>query len=213
VSETTAREFVTAFLASLEGQERGGGGNSGGGVPSSVHAVMHKVKGPVSLMVQAALLTEHCDLVGMDFPDYVSFGLERAYDAPPALRIAAWCCHMRARAGLRAAAAGLAGITIDAPACAFQALLVDQCGFPLQLEEAGARRLLLASGPAFSWGGDYSRLRDIIDAVRHGHSVDWADVHDRCWRCEPVQDGRLFVELLSVSTSPGKVLLPLLVRV
>jgi hypothetical protein len=207
VSETTAREFVTAFLASLDGQERAGGDHGGDGLASSVKCVAHKVKGPVSLMVQAALLTEHCDLVGMDFPDFVSSGLQRAYDAPPSLRIAAWCCHMRARAGQPSAAAALPWM--DVPACAFQAVLVDQCGFPLQLEEAGARRLLLADGPAFSWGGDYSRMRDIIDAVRHGHSVDWADVHDRCWRCEPVQDGRELVELLSVCTSPGKVCLSL----
>lgn len=49
-------------------------------------------------------------------------------------------------------------------------------------------------------------MREIIDAVKHGHSVDWKDVHDRCWKCEPVQDSGLLVELLSVCTSPAKVL-------
>lgn len=59
---------------------------------------------------------------------------------------------------------------------------------------------------AFSWGGDYTCMRDIIEAVKRGHSVDWTDVHERCWKCEPVQDSTLLVELLSVCTSPGKVL-------
>ena len=187
VSETTAHEFVAAFLAA----------DRPGTVAERMAAVAQKAQGPVSLMVQAALLTEDKDTLGMDFPDFVACGLERAYDAPPALRIAAWCCHMRALARPPA--------EMLPPACAFQSVLVDQCGFPLQLEEPGARRLL-TEGLAFSWGGDYSRLRDIIDAVRHGHSVDWADVHERCWKCEPVQDSRLLVELLSVCTSPGKVL-------
>ena len=42
--------------------------------------------------------------------------------------------------------------------------------------------------------------------VKHGHSVDWKDVHERCWQCEPVQDSAMLVELLSVCTSPAKVL-------
>jgi hypothetical protein len=196
VSETTAREFVSAFIASLDTQAS----TDSQDCKSAVAAVAQKVKGPVSLMVQAALLTESQELVGDDFPDFVSCTLERAYDAPPALRIAAWCCQMRTRAGSKAEVHAM-----DQPSCAFQSVLVDQCGFPLQLEDSGARQLL-SKGLAFSWGGDYSRMRDIIDAVRHGHSVDWADVHERCWRCEPVQDSRLLVELLSVCTSPGKVL-------
>jgi hypothetical protein len=94
---------------------------------------------------------------------------------------------------------------MDSPSFAFQSVLVDQCIFPQQLEEQKSRRLL-TEGLAFSWGGDYSRMLDIIDAVRHGNSVDWSDVHDRCWKCEPVQNSCLLVELLSVCTSPGKVL-------
>ena len=193
VSETTAREFVLAFLASLVALDKDS-------CSEAVAAVAQKVKGPVSLMVQAALLTENKELVGDDFPDFVSYNLERAYDAPPALRIAAWCCHIRKLAENKDGQDAM-----DPPSCAFQSVLVDQCGFPLQLEDSGARKLL-SEGPAFSWGGDYSRMKDIIDAVRHGHSVDWADVHNRCWSCEPVQDSSLLVELLSVCTSPGKVL-------
>ena len=36
---------------------------------------------------------------------------------------------------------------------------------------------LTAAGPTFSWAGDPSSLRDLVDAVRRGHSVDWAEVH------------------------------------
>ena len=55
---------------------------------------------------------------------------------------------------------------------------------------------MLSRGPTFSWAGDPSSLRDLVDAaarlgsrsrrdpkgfsscqVRRGHSVDWADVH------------------------------------
>jgi len=164
-----------------------------------VGEVQRAVKGPVSLMFQAALCTLENDGVGMDFPDFVSFGLNRAYDAPPSLRIAAWCCHMRSVAKKGS------GRDMDFPESIFHPILVDQCGFPLQLEDAGASNNL-AEGHAFSWGGDYTRMREIIDAVKHGHSVDWTDVRDRCWKFEPVQDSSLLVELLSVCASPGKVL-------
>jgi hypothetical protein len=192
VSESTAREFVACFCASLRTRDTG----------EAIFFVAQTVKGPVSLMMQASLLTESIDTFGTDYPDFVS-GLDRAYDASPALRIAAWCCQMReaARGGKvdERALTKMAG-----PKSIFTSAFVDQCGFPLQLEESNQTDLW--QGLAFSWGGDYTRLREIIDAVKHGHSVDWTDVHDRCWKCEPVQDSGLLVELLSVCSSPAKVL-------
>ena len=93
---------------------------------------------------------------------------------------------------------------MDTPKPIFPSAFVDQCGFPLQLEESSQAGL--SQGLAFSWGGDYTRLRDIIDAVQHGHSVNWKDVHERCWMFESVRDSSLLVELLSVCSSPAKVL-------
>jgi hypothetical protein len=192
VSESTAREFVACFCASLRARDTG----------EAISLVAQTVKGPVSLMMQASLLTESIDTFGTDYPDFVS-GLDRAYDASPALRIAAWCCQMR-HAARDGKVDERALPKMDMPKPIFMIAFVDQCGFPLQLEESS--QTSLSQGLAFSWGGDYTRLREIIDAVKHGHSVDWKDVHDRCWKCEPVQDSGLLVELLSVCTSPAKVL-------
>jgi len=196
VSTITAQQFAEAFLAAMEGAKRG---------EDPILSITRSLKGMVASMFQAALLTENADNLGMDFPDFVSFGLDRAYDAPPALRIAAWCCHMRAQARKDPASGGVERCSkMDDPQVMFENKLVDQCGFPLQLEVECNNEL--AEGIAFSWGGDYSRLEDIIDAVKHGHSVDWNDVQNKCWNTEPVQDSSLLVELLSVCTSPAKVL-------
>ena len=173
ISEATAQEFVTCFLASL-GKRDG----------DAIVAVKNAVRGPVSLMLQAALLTEDEDALGLDFADFVqSEAMKRAYDASPALRIAAWCCQMRdAVRHLQVAKDALD--KMDMPKLIFQSAFVDQCGFPLQLEEPCT--LGMSECLAFSWGGDYTRMRDIIDAVKHGHSVDWTGVSNTlihtCWR-------------------------------
>jgi len=195
VSEATAQEFVTCFCASLRGRD----------TVEAISLVSQAVNGPVSLMIQASLLTEKIDAFGTDYSDFVS-GLDRAYDASPALRIAAWCCQMRDVARDKIAPGDVAPMLqkMNMPHPIFSSALVDQCGFPLQLQESSQTGL--SQGLAFSWGGDYTRLRDIIDAVKHGHSVDWKDVHERCWKCEPVRDSSLLVELLSVCSSPAKVL-------
>ena len=196
VSEATAQEFVTCFRASM-----------GKDPVEAMAAVAQTAKGPVSIMLQASLLTEAIDAFGMDYPDFVANKLERAYDASPALRIAAWCCQMREAAFTKTSDARIAKQMLDrmdSPKPLFGTSFVDQCGFPLQLEVKG--KTDLSEGLAFSWGGDYTRMGEIIDAVKHGHSVDWKDVHDLCWQCEPVQDSALLVELLSVCTSPAKVL-------
>lgn len=67
--------------------------------------------------------------------------------------------------------------------------VVFQVGFPLQLYDLMGPSMLL-TGPAFSWGGDYSQLQDITDAVKHGHSVDWQDVHNKSWKTHDVQVGQ-----------------------
>ncbi len=147
ISRTSAEQFVECFLAAVKGDY------------IDAVAAVAEITGPISVMMQAALCTEHCN-VGIDFPDFVSSatGLKRAYDGPPALRIAAWCCHMRAAGDPDLLPA------MAAPATIFDPLLVDQYGFPLQLK-AAAPALFLSEGLAFSWNGDYSRLSDIIDAV------------------------------------------------
>ena len=195
VSEATAQEFVTCFCASIRGRN----------TVEAIFLVAQAVKGPVSLMIQASLLTEKIDAFGTDYPDFVC-GLDRAYDASPALRVAAWCCQMQDAARDQIAQGDVDQMLkkMDMPKPIFSCAFVDQCGFPLQLEESSQTGL--SQGLAFSWGGDYTRLRDIIDAVKHGHSVDWKDVHERCWKCEPVRDSSLLVELLSVCSSPAKVL-------
>jgi hypothetical protein len=196
VSEATAQEFVTCFLASLHVDD----------TAQAISKVVQVAKGSVSLMIQASLLTESIDTFGTDYPDFVT-GLERAYSASPALRIAAWCCQMIATAKAKIGEKKFQEMLskMDSPKAIFQSTFVDQCGFPLQLEDEN-NLLGLSEGLAFSWGGDYTSMRDIIDAVKHGHSVDWADVHKRCWKRDPVQDISLLVELLSVCTSPAKVL-------
>jgi len=196
VSEATAQDFVTCFRASM-----------GKDTVDAVAAVAQTAKSPVSIMLQASLLTEAMDNFGTDYPDFVASKLERAYDASPALRIAAWCCQMREAADTETSDARITKQMLekmDSPKPLFGTSFVDQCGFPLQLEVKG--KTDLSEGLAFSWGGDYTRMREIIDAVKHGHSVDWKDVHERCWQCEPVQDSTMLVELLSVCTSPAKVL-------
>jgi hypothetical protein len=151
ISQTTAEDFVACFLTASEAVRSH---------QDPISAVASQRTGPVSLMVQAALCTELC-AKGIDFPDFVSSatGLRRAYDGPPALRIAAWCCHMRAAAGNSDRCTNMAR-----PESIFHPVLVDQYGFPLQLKEHVAG-LFLSEGLAFSWNGDYSRITDIIDAV------------------------------------------------
>lgn len=51
-----------------------------------------------------------------------------------------------------------------------------QVNFPFELAE-DALGHPFHTGPTFSWAGDPSSLRDLVDAVRRGHSVDWAEVH------------------------------------
>jgi hypothetical protein len=147
ISKTSAEQFVSCFLAAADCKGK------------DAIAAVAQITGPISLMMQAALCTEECE-AGIDFPDFVSSatGIPRAYDGPPALRMAAWCCHMRA--------AGDATVlqSMAPPATIFDPMLVDQYGFPLQLK-ANAASSFLSEGLAFSWNGDYSRISDIIDAV------------------------------------------------
>jgi len=56
---------------------------------------------------------------------------------------------------------------------------------------------------AFSWEGDYSNLDDIIDAVKHGHSIDWSDVRRKQWSQSYITDGPRLCRLLSSCRNPG----------
>jgi len=194
ISKATAHDFVACFMESRESRSASH--------TRVVEAVANICKGAVSLMFQAALCTEKEDRVGMDYPDFVAFGLPFPYDAPPSLRIAAWCCHMREAAN--ATQSKQLVQQMDGPESIFGPMLVDQCGFPLQLLDQHTGPIWV--GLAFSWSGDYSQLREITNAVKRGHSVDWNGVRRRCWERDDVQDSSGFVELLSVCTSPGKVL-------
>ena len=185
ITEHTAKEFVHAFMESIEGGEMAS--------PDQENLA--------STLLQVALQSMDNDCK-MDFPEYVANGLEHAYDATPALRLVAWCFHM-----CESESARPGGFSLNARSI-LKSCLVDQCGFPLQLQRTN-KALRSSEGLAFSWGGDYSRMKDLIDAVKRGHSIDWEDVRKKCWEREAVQDGALLAELLSVCTSPGKVLLAL----
>ena len=68
----------------------------------------------------------------------------------------------------------------------FQNALVDQVGFPLQLKDPPDGRGM-QHGWAFSWSGDFHNLLDIIDAVKHGHSINWTKVYEEAWSKVPVE--------------------------
>ena len=168
ISKITAEQFVVCFLAASKADKatdaiaqlaKGKDAIAPLAKGKDAIAALAQISGPISLMMQAALCTEDCE-AGIDFPDFISSvtGIPRAYDGPPALRIAAWCCHMRT-AGDPAVLQSMAP-----PATIFDSMLVDQYGFPLQLK-ASATASSLSEGHAFSWNGDYSRMSDIIDAV------------------------------------------------
>ena len=72
VSEATAQEFVTCFCASIRRRN----------TVETISLVAQAVKGPVSLIIQASLLTESIDAFGTDYPDFVCGNLQgRPLDA------------------------------------------------------------------------------------------------------------------------------------
>ena len=64
----------------------------------------------------------------------------------------------------------------------------------------------LHDGYAFSWSGDYLNLQDIIDAVKHGHSINWIKVREEAWKHQPVEDAAQLVRLVTSCRNPKKCL-------
>jgi hypothetical protein len=196
ISQATSDDFVGAFVAAATKLR-----SEDATTEDAVMVVKRAVRGPVSLMFQSALLTLKTDR-GVDFPDFVERSLGGASDCEPAAKIVAWCAMMRSAAdnGNTGALAAM-----SAPGEIFEAVFVDQVGFPLQLRDAtaaGERR----RGLTFSWGGSYESLEDMTDAVRRGHSIDWNDVYERHWNRNEVTELSGLVVLLSACRSPRKVL-------
>ncbi|CAJ1390507.1 unnamed protein product [Effrenium voratum] len=121
----------------------------------------------------------------------------RAHEAPPAVRLLAWACYV-----MNAKKWDLSGLS---SVWSKRHLFVDQVNFPFELSEE-ALGSPSNSGPTFSWAGDPTSLRDLVDAVRRGHSVDWADVHRKVWSVEHIKDSELFAQLLSLSRTPSVIL-------
>ncbi|CAJ1367371.1 unnamed protein product [Effrenium voratum] len=121
----------------------------------------------------------------------------RAHEAPPAVRLLAWACYV-----MNAKKWDLSGLS---SVWSKRHLFVDQVSFPFELSEE-ALGSPSNSGPTFSWAGDPTSLRDLVDAVRRGHSVDWADVHRKVWSVEHIKDSELFAQLLSLSRTPSVIL-------
>lgn len=122
----------------------------------------------------------------------------KAHEAPPAVRLLAWACYVM-NAKKTWDLNGLAAMWSK------RHLFVDQVNFPFELAEE-ALGYPTGSGPTFSWAGDPSSMRDLVDAVRRGHSVDWAEVHRKVWSVEHIKDSELFAQLLSLSRNPGMIL-------
>ncbi|GBG31366.1 Rab-like protein 2A [Hondaea fermentalgiana] len=165
-------------------------------------AVGKSAKTVIGAMVQAALLTWDND-VGRDFPDFVERDLRGANGLSPAIKIAAWCCMMRSESKK-----GDASLQDLIPAeTIFKTLFIDQVGFPHQLSDRAS--LTDRKCPTFSWGGSYESLKNMSDALRRGHSINFADVYEKEWRQNEVVALNEFVVLLSACRSPATVLLAL----
>merc|ERR1719313_2360540 len=80
----------------------------------------------------------------------------RAHEALPAVRLIAWCVYMMNAKGKWDIS--LSGTWIK------RRMFVDQVNFPFELgDESGSN---CRTGHCFSWGGDPSSLRDLVDAVK-----------------------------------------------
>ena len=179
ISRTTATEFVGAYLQHVGVRSQGAASGSS----------------LVAFCFRVAMLDRKKD----ELCSFVEF-LERtpkAHEATPAVRILAWCVYMMN-------ARGSLDVSVSA-AWAKRRMFVDQVNFPFELGEENAGSIL-SHGPTFSWAGDPTSIRDLVDAVKRGHSVDWADVHRKVWSIEHIKDSDLFGQLLSSSRNPGMIL-------
>ena len=199
ISLLSARDFVNCFWAcSVRAWEED--------TKAAIKAVGAFVQNsPIGVLFQVALLTEKLENnPTFDFPDYVALKLQYAYEVPPAIRFARWIVHVfDCLLHLPNYTAEIQSLLL--PEKLFIRVLVDQVGFPFQLEDSSLATTL-NSGKAFSWGGDSGSLEELIDAVKHGHSVDWELVKKNNWSQWEVTDSKAFLTLLSACKSPGKVL-------
>ncbi|CAE7214831.1 PAT23 [Symbiodinium microadriaticum] len=178
VSRTSAYEFVDAYLQH-EGLRRRASATS-----------------LVGFCFRVAML----DVMSDEACSFVEFLSQtpKAHEAPPAVRLLAWATYVMNSKNKW----DVNGLTSS---WAKRHLFVDQVNFPFELGE-DALGWPTNTGPTFSWAGDPSSLRDLVDAVRRGHSVDWADVHRKVWSVDHIKDSELFAQLLSLSRNPGMIL-------
>jgi len=180
ISKVTAREFSAAFMQACCQKER-------------VEPCRSLHGGPIAVLLAFALLDS--DDEACSFPDFIMSKLPHAWEAPPTVRLAAWCVYLREKyhepGGIK-------------PAGLWHSELVDQVGFPLQLKDAGDYSAHV--GKAFSWSGDFHNLQDIIDAVKHGHSINWHKVREEAWSKVPVEDDTGLVRLITSCRNPKKCL-------
>jgi hypothetical protein len=181
ISRVSAEDFVGAFLTSTSGQPPAGN------------------EGPFATLYRFAALDDKDE-----FCSLTEFLLRtpRVYDAAPAVRLLAWAGYMLYKASLKGKPASQTNISLNS---ILNSEFVDQVGVPFQLRDAvGAGKS--ARGYAFTWSGDYANLDGLIDAVKHGHSIDWADVGEKEWSRNPVSDGEALCRLLSSTRNPSKLL-------
>jgi len=179
ISRITATEFVAAYLQHISLRSQGA-------LPAS---------GLVGLCFRVAMLDRSKDQC-CSFVEFLEH-TPRVHESLPAVRLMAWCVYM-------ISARGAWDINLSSAWCK-RRTFVDQVNFPFELGEESAGSPC-GLGPTFSWAGDPTSLRDLVDAVKRGHSVDWVDVHRKVWSVEHIKDSELFAQLLSSSRNPGMIL-------
>jgi len=197
ISRVTAHEFTSSVLQALRA-------SSMNKSESNYNTKDTLCDGPISTMVAFAMQEDtvvcscdkdqECDCKdqAITFPDLMKC-LPHAFEAPPAFRLGAWCVYMQEevlKPKLK---------TLPPAAGLFRNEFVDQVGFPLQLRTPG--RDSVGSGRAFSWNGNYNNLQDIIDASKHGHTINWADAKE-IWKDSEVEDDAALVRLVSCVNNP-----------
>jgi len=184
ISRVSAEDFVGAFLGAMSGNLPVG------------------TEGPFATLMHVALKDENDRLCSLlEF----LMRMPKAYDALPAVRLIVWAAY--ALNALKDPAEKEKAKKKDVVSVPLNSVLgsefVDQVGVPFQLRDAGGNG---AHGFAFTWSGDYSSLDGLIDAVKHGHSIDWADVGEKEWSRNPITDVEALCRLLSSTRNPSKLL-------
>ncbi|CAD7925071.1 unnamed protein product [Amoebophrya sp. A120] len=150
--------------------------------------------GSCAVMYQVALLDTKDELC--PYREFTEVHMPELSAVPPVVRMLAWCSYILEQTGHSNSAIDLSPIL----SCEY----VDQVGYPFQLQDPGLNH---AHGRAFSWGGDFSNLDAITDAVKRGHSVDWRDVYQQQWSKNDVTDLEAYCRLLHADRRPSAILM------